>query len=249
MDKRLVKAVDDIESNALGLEDTFTFKCRACGKCCKNRDDIILTTRDLFNIARSLGRTIEYIIERYCETYIGETSRTPIVRLKPIGAEQICPLLVNRRCIVHTVKPTVCAMFPLGRGTKFDISEKGAKIPEKCQPIYFIQSNSCGTQNKTQTVRYWLNLYGIPVEDEFYSLWTKMVSILSDTFHKFEILKIPEKDKKFLWDYVFHTVYISYDIDKELMPQFQENVEKLLGLFRKLMAETKNVIGGMRRGA
>ena len=34
----------------IGLDDTFTFHCTQCGKCCIHREDILLSPKDLFNI-------------------------------------------------------------------------------------------------------------------------------------------------------------------------------------------------------
>ena len=36
----------------IGLDDTFTFRCTQCGKCCHQRD-ILLSPKDLFNIAKN----------------------------------------------------------------------------------------------------------------------------------------------------------------------------------------------------
>ena len=30
-----------LKQNSLELNDRFRFKCRACGNCCKNREDIL----------------------------------------------------------------------------------------------------------------------------------------------------------------------------------------------------------------
>lgn len=38
----------------IGLDDTFTFHCTQCGKCCIHREDILLSPKDLFNIAKNL---------------------------------------------------------------------------------------------------------------------------------------------------------------------------------------------------
>ena len=47
MDKRMQEILENYEKNALGMDDTFQFKCRECGKCCKNREDILLTIMGL----------------------------------------------------------------------------------------------------------------------------------------------------------------------------------------------------------
>lgn len=37
----------------IGLNDTFTFHCTQCGKCCIHQEDILLSPKALFNIAKN----------------------------------------------------------------------------------------------------------------------------------------------------------------------------------------------------
>lgn len=111
---------DELEQHLMGLDSTFRFKCRRCGKCCKNQDTIIFTPRDIYNIAHKFGKTMEQVIEETSEVYPGRDSRMPIVHMVPRGPKNACPLLVDGRCSVHDCKPTVCALFPLGRVVWFD---------------------------------------------------------------------------------------------------------------------------------
>lgn len=39
----------------IGLNDTFTFHCTQCGKCCIHQEDILLSPNDLFNIAKKIS--------------------------------------------------------------------------------------------------------------------------------------------------------------------------------------------------
>ena len=73
--EKLFKEVAEKEGDipTLGLDDTFEFTCRTCGRCCKNRDDILLSAFDVFRLAKFFKREPEYIIERYCEVYIGRS--------------------------------------------------------------------------------------------------------------------------------------------------------------------------------
>jgi len=230
MDKRLEKIVENMEQNALGIDDEFHFKCRVCGKCCKNRHDIMLTTRDLYNIAHELHRTTGYVVDRYCEAYIGGSSRIPIVRLKPTGPDQACPLMRDKRCIVHTAKPVVCAIYPLGRAVNFEQMEENDET--KIKPTYFFQPDACGSRDQVHTVRSWLNQFGIPVEDEFFPLWTEMNTLMSTSFRDLESQNTPDEPMNRLWDIAFFHMYISYDTEKDLMPQYRENMEKI----RELLA-------------
>ena len=43
MAKEFRKDIDYMMSHKMGLDDTFRFHCKACGKCCKNREDVLLT--------------------------------------------------------------------------------------------------------------------------------------------------------------------------------------------------------------
>ena len=110
--------LDNIDKLAIGLDETFQFHCTQCGECCVNREDILLNPRDMYKIARYLKMEPRDVLEKYCETYIGETSRMPIIRLLPIGKIKRCPFLKNCKCEIHEAKPSVCAIYPLGRYTK-----------------------------------------------------------------------------------------------------------------------------------
>lgn len=43
-----------IESMTVGLDDTFRFHCDQCGRCCTQREDIILSPMDIFRISKEL---------------------------------------------------------------------------------------------------------------------------------------------------------------------------------------------------
>ena len=136
---------ENIEQVKIGLDESFHFKCRSCGKCCKNREDILLTPRDLFRIALHLEKTPAEVVEEYCECYIGQDSRFPIVRLRPRGASRACPLLEGKRCKVHTSKPFVCALFPLGRVLMAEEEHLAEDELPKFTTTYILNPVDCGS--------------------------------------------------------------------------------------------------------
>ena len=93
MDNRLKQIYDNFDRLKIGLDEEFKFNCTMCGKCCINREDILLNPKDMFNLAKELNMEAKQVLEAYCETYIGSDSRFPIVRLKPKGSIKRCPLL------------------------------------------------------------------------------------------------------------------------------------------------------------
>ena len=108
---------EEIERQLMDLDGEFRFKCRKCGKCCRHQNTILFNPRDIFNIARKLQMTPEKVISKYAETYIGSASKIPVVHMVPRGQNAVCPFLKDGLCSIHACKPTVCALFPLGRIT------------------------------------------------------------------------------------------------------------------------------------
>ena len=111
----LEKMIENIDSMTVSLDDTFKFHCDQCGKCCTNRENIILSPMDVFRLSRELNITPVEFYKEYCVFNIGENSRIPIIRLASVGRDRHCVLLKDRKCSVHKVKPAVCGMYPLGR--------------------------------------------------------------------------------------------------------------------------------------
>lgn len=230
MNDRTNDIMECIENNQLGLDDTFRFRCTMCGKCCIHREDILLNPRDLFNISSILGMSPAEVIKKYCECYIGNASRIPVVRLKPQGKDRRCPLLNGTRCSVHSAKPGVCAMFPLGRGFILD-KDKSNDITTE-QIIYFFNGANCGDKKKEHTVREWLTSFNIPLEDEFYVKWTQFVTNMHEMISKME-KKLSEDLYAMIMNTFLCYTYLGYDIDKEFLPQFEENINKISAALKK----------------
>lgn len=232
MDQRLKHIVDNFDKMKIGADEPFKFHCTQCGKCCINREDILLNPIDLYRAAKELKMTPEKFIEQYCETYLGNDSKMPIVRLLPRGSIKRCPLLKDRKCSIHNAKPTVCAMFPIGRVVQIEANAKNHK-PVTADQIQFIYTYpGCGDNMETHTVREWFGEFGIPIEDEFFLRWQTVISILSPLLRRcIEQFSTETADKIITLTYI--KLYLDYDMSKEFMPQFIENtsfIEKLMKL-------------------
>ena len=236
---RLQEIAENLDRYLIGLDEPFQFKCRGCGKCCKNREDILLTSRDLFRIAKHFEKTPAEIVEEYCECYIGPSSRIPLVRLLPRGPAKACPFLADKRCQVHTCKPVVCALFPIGRIQKFS-KEDGA--PEEL-PGYILQEVECGSRKKITTVRQWLEKFNIPVEDIFYAKWTMLISQISMAFAKLHP-HLSERALQALQAKFGQLLYLEYNIAEEFLEQFLSNAEQVEESIGYIQSFYKEEIGG-----
>lgn len=218
----------------IGLDDTFTFHCTQCGKCCIHREDILLSPKDLFNIAKKFEITPKAALTQYCETYIGCNSRFPVVRLKPQGRIKRCPLLKNQKCMVHDVKPAVCAMFPIGRYLALPTDGDVPENPEELSVGYIFNNPECGDGSETHTVREWFHNFDIPVEDEYFFTWTKTQATLCKHLHFLEE-HLSEKTMILIWNTILISLYLDYNITEDFQTQFQQNSDDILALIETMM--------------
>ena len=92
-------------------------------------------------------------------------------------------------------------------------------------------------QYRTQTVREWFDSFGIPLDDSFFIEWAtfqkNFVTLIGDA-ERF----LDEAAMRQVWNPIFGILYLCYDLEREFLPQFRENAEKLLrGL--QMTADTK----------
>ena len=224
-----IETFRDLESMTIGLDDTFKFHCDQCGKCCTNREDIILSPMDIFKMAKELKISTVDFFHEYCVFNIGDHTRLPIVRLASEGKDCHCVLLKNHRCSVHKVKPAVCAMFPLGRYMSLEKDEYNAESISTSKVKYLLQPLECGDDSEEHTVREWLSGFDIKLEDEAFVEWQKAISRFSKKMkeleRKHDMLTMME-----IWFVVRVVLYLQYDTTIDFQPQFKTNTENLLKL-------------------
>lgn len=229
MDERLKDIVDNLESMIIGLDEPFKFHCDMCGKCCIHREDILLSPKDIYNMAKELNLSAEDLFKQYCEVYIGPDSKVPIVRLKPRGSVKRCPLLKNRKCIVHKAKPTVCAMFPIGRCIVAANPKEGLKDIRQGQFQYIFSNPGCGDNSETYTVREYLESFGIPIEDSFFQKWQQTILDMGNFFQKIE-KAVSHETMELVWRAAFIGLYLHYETKEDFMPQFEDNVKNFFDM-------------------
>lgn len=236
MDNRLKEIVDNFDKMKIGVDEPFKFHCTMCGKCCIHREDILLTPKDMYRMAKKLGITPEELFEQYCETYIGSDSRIPIVRLKPRGSVRRCPLLKDRKCSLHDAKPAVCAMFPIGRCLMMDAKTSSPEHITTDDIQFIFTAPGCGDDSETHTVREWLSEFDIPIEDEFFVKWQHTIVELGKLMREAEKI-CSEHTMEMAWTAAFVALYLGYDMKKEFLPQFERNSEDILSLMRRAPAD------------
>ena len=222
----------NIENWKIGIDEKFWFHCTLCGKCCIDREDILLNPSDMYRISKFLNTTPKEVFIKYCETYIGDGSRMPIVRLKPIGRTKRCPFLKNSKCIVHEAKPSVCAIYPLGRYIQIKGEADRLHSNTDKSVHYILQPITCGNTSEMHTVREWLERFDFEVEDKSYILWINFISRSGKLIREME-KKIGFDQMVPLWNAILVAAYLAYKTDEEFLTQFEKNTSSLEVLYSK----------------
>lgn len=175
-------------------------------------------------MAKELQLSSTDFFHKYCSMHIGDSSRMPIVMLRPVGKDERCPLLKNNKCSVHKAKPSVCGMFPLGRYVPLGKEELD------CSKVkYLLQPIECGDKPETHTVRKWLSDFDISLEDTVYIRWNQTVSVISQKLKKLE-MQLDMLTMMSLWLTVRIALYENYTSTEEFLPQFDANVKDVIKL-------------------
>lgn len=202
----------------LGLDDTFPFACRsdngeACGKCCKNRTDLLLTAYDVFRLARHFGCKTGDIIKKYCEIYPGQESKLPVVRVIPKPYNDTCPFLRKGKCSLHytEAKPVLCRSFPLAKLNKGN-GERG---------YYLNELPSCGVSGSSSIVRDWVGDSGSAESDAASDAWTDFM------FKAIPVMQKAYKKSQELYQMMFQTafafMYLMLDTKLNFAEQCSQN--------------------------
>jgi len=205
-----------LEAKTIGLDDVFEFRCKACGKCCKNRNDLILTPYDVYRISSYFGRSPEEIVQRYCDVYKGENSHLPIVGVVPVPPDNACSFLHNKKCSVHEKKPVVCRVYPLAR-LRFIDDDSAAKFQ--------FHGASCKHTPQTVTVREWIGDVASDEAEQAGKLWLEVVTTLYQLVEKTQ--DMPPDVQDMIFSILFGGIYLAYDVKQPFLPQLRINFNKI----------------------
>lgn len=186
--------------------------CKGCSACCKGMgSSIILDPLDVFRIMSNLGLTFEQLLIDKIELNVVDGIILP--NLKMIGPNEHCTFLnAEGRCSIHSFRPGICRLFPLGRYYKDDTF------------YYFLQVHECKKDNRSKIkVKKWIDTPDIKRNEKFINDWHYFLKNLE--------CKIKESQDnstaKTVSMYLLKQFYLTpYNTEKEFYPQFELRMEE-----------------------
>lgn len=202
-----------------------SFKCSACGACCKNvRDSIVLEPLDAFRIIRNKLRngctdSADDILWSIAD--LKELSRGfNVFVLRTVNDSGVCGLLENNRCKMYSVRPRTCRLYPF----------TAEPNPVERRIKWYLcteQAHHFGTG--IVTAREWQRR-NVSHEDEEYLY--EECRVLPELG---EILRmVPDSNLQKAEQLVVVYRYLAYDFSQPFMSQYKDNMLFLKSLLGKL---------------
>ena len=194
-----------------------TCGCNGCSDCCKDVGDlVVLTPFDVYEIVNHLGVGFNELLGDKIELRTNNKISLPYLKMQE--KTKNCSFLDKEgRCMIHSKRPNICRLFPLGRVYK-DNDFK-----------YFLQIGNCPkTDLKDVKVRDWVGIENYNENKKFILEWHNFIKAL--TFR----LKFVRDEKEI------------DEINETLLNNFYNiKVEgnNFYSVFEKVLPEIKNKLG------
>lgn len=165
--------------------------CIGCSDCCRGMgSSILLDPMDIWRLTSNLQTDFNSLLDKYVE--LGMVDGLIVPNLKLAGDGESCSFLTAEgRCGIHTFRPGICRLFPLGR----IYEENGFK--------YFLQVHECAKTDKTKIkVKKWLGISDIKAYEKFVWDWHDFVNKCEEA-----LVELEERQQKVLTLYLLKTFY------------------------------------------
>lgn len=187
--------------------------CEGCSACCqKMGQSIILDPLDIYRLTFGLQQKFEQLLADKLELNVVDGVILP--NLKMAGENEQCSFLNDEgRCSIHSIRPGICRLFPLGRyysGKTFQ---------------YFLQVNECKKENRTKVkVKKWIDTPDLKKNEQYISDWHYFLIDVQEVLTK---LQNDEKAKKINM-LILQTFFLEpYHQEEDFYTQFYGRLEKL----------------------
>lgn len=204
-DGKLYEINDLVEASCNG--------CKGNATCCHGMgNSIVLDPYDIYRLTTNLNTSFQELLVDKIELNVVDGIILP--NLKMTGLSEGCAFLNNKgRCNIHTFRPGICRIFPLGR------------YYENHDFKYFLQVNECeyNTQTKIK-VSKWIDTPEYEKNRQFIIDWHYFLKDIEDLIKDTQ----DEKSIKNMNMYILNSFYIKqYDTNIDFYLQFNERLNTI----------------------
>ena len=137
--------------------------CEGCFSCCCGMgQSILLDPYDMYQLRIVTGENFAGLMQEKLELHVENGIILPVLKMQP--EKNACGFLTKEgRCSIHSYRPGLCRLFPLGR----NYDEKGLR--------YFLLEDACLAGNRTKLkIRKWLDVPRLSQYESFLTTWHEL---------------------------------------------------------------------------
>ncbi len=192
--------------------------CKGCSSCCRGMgDSIILDPLDVWRLSVNLSLDFAELMEKYIELKVVDGLILP--NLKMNAEDESCGFLdKDGRCSVHSFRPGICRLFPLGRYYE----EKGFR--------YFLQIHECRADRGKVKVKKWIDTPDLKAYERYIWDWHSLLTDCEEAAGTLDDEKL-----RILTLYILKIFYQTSYTEEDFYGEFYgrlEQVRDTLGLNR-----------------
>lgn len=218
--KRVGSLSDISDGNLYELDDLVTVSCNGCrGKasCCHGMgNSIVLDPYDIYQLTTNLDTTFQDLLIDKVELNIVDGIILP--NLKMSEESESCAFLNEQgRCSIHTTRPGVCRLFPLGR------------YYENGDYKYILQLNECKNSSITKMkVRNWIDSKELDRNKQYLLEWHYFLNAVEQLIKN----SMEEQLIKSINMQLLNTFFLrQYDKGVDFYSQFYKCLQELKSMF------------------
>lgn len=209
-------SLNDISDGKLyELKDPVEVGCDGCKgepTCCRGMgNSIILDPYDIYRITVNMGVTFDQLLAHLIELNVVDGVILP--NLKMSGEKVACTFLDKEgRCSIHSYRPGICRIFPLGR------------YYEDHNFSYILQIKECPCQATTQIkVGKWIDTPNLAKNKQFLIDWHYFLNDVEELIKNTK----DENTVKVINLYILKQFYRKqYEAETDFYPQFYERMRE-----------------------
>lgn len=172
--------------------------CEGCSACCKGMgNSVVLDPYDVWRLERGLGISFSDMIGKQLMLSVVDGLILPSLNME--GETGCCPFLTPEgRCGIHSFRPGICRLFPLGRY----YHDEGFS--------YVLMTGECKKENRSKVkIEKWLGEPDIKSYERFVIEWKGILEQMRSQMRESGLEEQKQRSMALLQNYYF----ISYQED------------------------------------
>ena len=187
--------------------------CKGCSRCCRGMgNSIVFDPYDVYRIQQGQGLDMAALLGvEKVELNVVDGMILP--NLKMVGEDERCAFLNEEgRCSIHSSRPGICRLFPLGR------------YYEDGDFKYFLQTGECAETNRSKVkVSKWIDTPNLQENHAFICQWHYFLNELEEIVGDLEDMELGKRLNMLMLQMFYMT---PYHPEVDFYEQFEQRMEQ-----------------------